>query len=118
MLSRLVKIYTPFICAFIAIIHGVLSLSGYDGILYGISADLTGHSVIVILYILSTSKKMCKWYRYTNYLLLSIHFFNIAYYFKLIDYNNLMYAAIVINISALISFLIYRVSAGITKILC
>lgn len=118
MISRLVKIYTPFICALFAIIHGVLSLNGYDGILYGISADLTGHSVVVILYILSTSKKMCKWYKLTNYLLLTIHFFNIGYYLKLIEYDNLIYTAIVLNIAALISFLAYRVTAGITKILC
>lgn len=118
MINRLIKIYTPFICAVTALIHGVLSLSGYDGMIYGILSEFTGHSILIIFYILSTSKKMCIWYKITNYLLLSLHIFNFAYYAHWITYNDILYAGVIINIIAILSFIAFRVTAEITKILC
>lgn len=117
-IKRLVRIYTPFICALIAIIHGVLVLNGYNGILYRILSEFTGHSILLILYVISTSKQMCKWYKAANCTLLSIHIINLFYYFGFIDRCSLIYVALVMNIFALLSFLIYRVSVGITKFLC
>ena len=118
MIFRLIRIYTPFICAISAIIHGVLFLLKYQGIAYRILSNLTGHSVFVILYIISASSKMCKWYKATNYLLLSINLFNLAYYMDIVPYGFIIYAGLVINIIAVICFLIYRVTLGVTKILC
>ena len=118
MLRKLIRIYTPFICALVAIIHGVLYLMHYKGVFNIILSEFTGHSILLIIYILATSKRMCKWYKITNYLLLSIHFINIGYITHLITYDVLLYVGIIINIIALITFLIYRVSVGITKILC
>ena len=119
MILRLIRIYTPFILALTAIIHGVLFLSNYQGLLYRIISEFTGHSILIILYILSASKNMCIWYKVTNYLLLSIHIFNLAYYFDYIESKySLLYISLVLNILALITFLIYRVTKGITKILC
>lgn len=118
MLSKLIRIYTPFICAIIAIIHGVLSLLEYQGSLYYILNEFTGHSIFVLLYFIATSKRMCKWYKITIYLLLSIHILNLIYLFGFIDYYRVLYIGIVINILAFISFLVYRVTVGITKILC
>ena len=65
MVARLIRIYTPFICALAAIMHGVLFLRGYEGFIYNILSDLTGHSILLIMFILSTSKRMCKWYKVT-----------------------------------------------------
>lgn len=118
MVARLIRIYTPFICAVVAIIHGVLSLSKYNGILYYILSEFTGHSILILMYFIATSRRMCVWYKRTIYLLLSIHILNLVYLFGLIEYYKLIYCAIVINILALISFLIYRVTVGITKFLC
>ena len=118
MIIRLIKIYTPFICAISAIIHGVLFFNGYDGELYYILNDVTGHSIIVILYILATSQKMCIWYKLTNTLLLLIHVLNIAYSLFKFGYFTAIYASISLNILAVITFLIYRVKIGITKFLC
>lgn len=118
MISRLIKIYTPFICAVTALIHGVLSLSNYEGIIYGILSEVTGHSILIIFYILATSKKMCIWYKITNILLLSLHFFNFAYYANWITYDDILYGGVIINIIAILSFIAFRVSIGITKILC
>lgn len=118
MVARLIGIYTPFICAIVAIIHGVLSLVNYDGILYYVFSEATGHSFLLITYIIATSKRMCKWYKITNYLLLSIHFVNLMYIFGFIDYYHIICTSLSLNILAFISFIIYRVTVGITKILC
>lgn len=118
MIKRLIRIYTPFICAITAIIHGVLYLSKYNGILTVVLSEFTGHSILLILYVIATIGRMCKWYKITNYLLLSIHIMNLAYITGLLTYDILLYIGIIINIAALITFLIYRVTAGITKIIC
>lgn len=118
MLAKLIRIYTPFICAVIATIHEVLYLMNYESNLFYILNEFTGHSILLILYIIATSHRMCKWYKITNYLLLSIHFLNLLYIAGYIDYYILLYLGLILNIISLITFLIYRVSVGITKILC
>lgn len=118
MIKRLIRLYTPFICALTAIIHGVLYLTRYDGSLTVVLSEFTGHSILLILYVICTSQKMCKWYKITNYLLLSIHLMNIVYIAGYMPYDILLYLGILINIIALITFLIYRVTTGITKAIC
>lgn len=118
MLFRLIRIYTPFICALSAIIHGVLYLLKYEGELYWLLGNLTGHSILLISYIIATSKRMCIWYKVTTYLLLLINIVNIMYRYNIINSDYIIYIGIVINFFALISFLIYRVTVGITKFLC
>lgn len=118
MIKRLIRIYTPFICALVAIIHGVLYLSGDESRISTILGEFTGHSILLILYILSTSKQMCIWYKITNYLLISIHIVNLIYIYGIIEAEMLLYIGIVINIFALLTFLIYRITVGITKFLC
>lgn len=49
---------------------------------------------------------------------MSIHVFNILNAFGYLGYKEVFNISIAINICALITFLIYRVTAGITKILC
>ena len=119
-IKKLFRIYTPFILAVCALINGILSIKGYDGLLYRIISEFTGHSFLVIAYFISTHKRMCKWYKYTNYLLFMIHIPNILYYNDIVYKNEIevFYSAIVLSIFALLTFLIYRVSVGITKILC
>ena len=119
-IERLIRIYTPFICALTAIIHGVLFLLEYRGLLYNTLNEFTGHSILLIAYILSASRRMCKWYKITNCILLSIHVINILYIHNYIEIDqfHLFIILWVMNIIALITFLIYRVSVGITKLLC
>lgn len=118
MIKKLIRIYTPFICTIIALIHGVLFLNKYKGILDVILSEISGHSILLILYIIATSHRMCKWYKITNYLLLSIHIMNIGFVFNFITYDILLYVIIILSIFALISFLIFQVTVGITKVLC
>lgn len=118
MLARLIRIYTPFICAVAATIHGVLLLCKVKSIWLYVLGEFTGHSIFLILYIIATTnKRMCKWYRITNYLLLTIHILNLAFYAKIVPYENIIYYGLVLNILALIYFLIYRFTVGITKML-
>lgn len=117
MIRRLIRIYTPFVCAIFALAHGVLSLTGYKGLVYHVFGEIAGHSILLLLYVLATSTpRMNKWYRRSIYLLLSIHVLNLIYLTGALNYYALIYAGIVLNILAVISFLIYRFYVGITKI--
>lgn len=116
-LRRLIRIYTPFICAVVALIHGVLfSLMKYEGVIINIMGEYTGHSVLLIAYVWSTSKHMCKWYHLTNMLLMLIHVNNLLYYHDIPAWQPI-YFSIVMNLFAVLSFLIYRSVVGITKFL-
>lgn len=115
---RLLRIYTPFICALAAIIHGVLYLTHYEGMAYHVLSEFTGHSLILLLYVLSTSRRMCKWYKMTVYLLLGVHILNLLYLFTDMDYYVFFYTGLVTNIMAVICFLIFRFTRGVSKIMC
>lgn len=117
-IKRLIKIYTPFICAVIAIVHGVMFLFKYKTTLYYLFSDWTGHSVLLLAYVWATSTRMCLWYKLTVYVLMLTHVVNTLYYYSIIDSSNMIYYGLVLNIFALLTFLIYRVSVGITKFLC
>lgn len=118
MISRLIRIYTPFICALVAMIHGVFYLLGYESDIYYFFNETAGHSFCMIAYLLATSKRMCKWYKITVLMLLVVHVLNIIYLLGYIDSYMILYAGLIVNIFAIISFLIYRVTVGITKFLC
>lgn len=117
-LKRLVRIYTPFICAVVAIIHGVLYFCRCKSELCFIMNDFTGHSFLLIGYILCTCDRMCKWYKITCLLLMTVHIPNILYVYKLFTLDNVMYCSIIVGILSLITYMLYRVSVGITKFLC
>lgn len=118
MVKKLIRIYTPFICAVAAIIHGVFSLLEYDTKVYYLLGEFAGHSFLLLLYVLANSRRMCKWYKITVYLLLGIHVLNLFYLFGCLEYYTLLYLGIVVNILAVICFLIFRFTRGVSKILC
>lgn len=74
--------------------------------------------MLLVAYVLATCKRMCKWYKATCWLLFSMHVLNIIYVAFGIDYYILLNIGLTINFSAIITFLIYRLKVGITKILC
>lgn len=116
-LRRLIRIYTPFICALVALIHGVLFyLLKYEGVILNIMGEYTGHSVLLIAYIWATSKRMCKWYHLTNILLMLIHINDLLYYHDIPAWEPI-YFSIVMNLFTALSFIIYRSVVGITKLL-
>ena len=58
-LRRLVRLYAPFICTITAYIHGYKFLNGSltDSFVYNCSIN-AGFSVIMILYVMATAKRM------------------------------------------------------------
>lgn len=118
-LRRLIRIYTPFICSIVAIINGVIYLKGIDLPNFDyIMSETTGHSFLLVLYMLSTSKGMCIWYKLNLLCLLLIHVDGTIYYFSDMEFNSYCYGIIIISIIGLLFFLLYRITVGITKFLC
>ena len=116
--KRLIRIYTPFILAFMSIIYGVMFYNGYRGVAYNIINEIIGHSIFTIIYILCTCKQMCVWYKATNWILFSIHPINILCHLGYINKLYMINIIFVFSLVALITFLLYRIKVGITKFLC
>lgn len=118
MIKKFIKLYTPFICAIISTIHGVLLVNKVQTSFYFIAQELTGNSILLLLYVLVHSKRMCKWYKLSIYSLLAIHVLNLAYYIKLIDVPILLKLGICINITSILFWLVFRITYRVSKIIC
>lgn len=113
----LIRIYTPFIAALVSVIHEVLIIFQYEGHILNYIGAITGHSILIDLYILATSRRFCKWYRYTVYLLLAQDIANFAYRRTFIGPEFYIFATGLFSCGALITFIIYRSGKGITNFL-
>lgn len=116
---KLLRIYTPFICTLVALIYGVLLLMDIEfaNADYILSA-VTGNSIIVVAYMWATSKRMCIWYKLNLLCLLLIHIDGLIYFLSDMNFTPYCYSVILIATAGLIFFIIYRVIAGITKVIC
>lgn len=117
MISRFIKLYTPFICSVISAIHGVLLFFKVDTSFYWIASSLTGHSIFLVLFMIIHSKKMCKWYKMSLYLMLSINILNLITRLGIIERCDNIKISIVISVFAIITWLIFRVTYNTTKII-
>lgn len=117
MISRFVKLYTPFICSLISAIHGVLLLLKVNTSFYWIASSLTGHSILLVLFMIIHSKRMCKWYKMTLYSMLSIHVLNLLTRLKIIERCDNIKISIVISVFAIITWLIFRVTYKTAKVI-
>lgn len=118
-LKRLIRIYTPFICTLIALIHGVLFLTNNitDSFQFNSSAFF-GFSIATIAYFWATSARMCIWW-YINLLsLLLVIITSLLYYYHIFSFDIYLYATVIFSSIGLLAFIIYRKIVGITKILC
>lgn len=113
--SIFIRRFTPFITALVAIIHGVLYFSGYTGVLYRMMSEFTGHSILMMLFVYSTSKNMCKWYKLSVILQLLIHISNIMYYLGFVASKSVIYVSLVLNILALMCWLIFITTRNMSK---
>lgn len=118
-LLRLIRIYTPFICVLTSLIYGVMYLKGvtFENFDY-IMSTMTGNSILMVLFMFSCSKTMCIWYKLNLLSLLLIHVTSILYFYTELPFTIYCYFVILLAAFGLISFIIYRVTVGITKILC
>ena len=69
-LCQIIRLYVPFMCTVLGLVHGILFFTHQltDERIYLLSALF---SMLVSLYIVATSRKMCRWYK-LNTLFLSI----------------------------------------------
>lgn len=118
-LLRLIRIYTPFICVLTSLIYGVMYLKGvtFENFDY-IMSTMTGNSILMVLFMFSCSKTMCIWYKMNLLSLLLIHVTSLLYFYTELPFTLYCYFVILFAAFGLISFIIYRVTVGITKILC
>lgn len=117
MIKKFIKLDTPFICAIISTIHGVLLVNKVQTSFYFIAQELTGNSILLLLYVLVHSKRMCKWYKLSIYSLLAIHVLNFAYHIKLIDVPVLLKLGICVNITSILFWLMFRITYKTAKVI-
>lgn len=114
-LYKFIKLYTPFILAFTAFIHGVLLLLKVKTVLYYLFNCVTGNSLLLMLFVLVHSKRMCKWYKLSIYLLMMIHINNALTYIGVLSRTNCLYVTLFITAGAMIFWLMFITTKNITK---
>lgn len=116
---KLVKIYTPFICTLVALIYGVLLLLEikFPNADYILSA-ITGNSILVVEYMWANSKRMCIWYKLNLLCLLLVHIDGLVYFLSDMNFKPYCYIVVLCSTIGIIFFVVYRITIGITKVLC
>lgn len=104
-----IRVFAPFICSLITLIDCVRYFAdmGYSYIL----SSIGGYSLIVTLYFLANSKRMCVWYKTNIYCLIAVHIIGLAYYFLPISFTNYLYLLTIVSLVGIISFFIYFTKA-------
>lgn len=115
MIRRLIRLYTPFICTIVCLLNGVSILFEYDSIsqIY-VMANLTGNSVLLDVYMLCCSRKMCLWYKADVYCLLLIQICGLLYNAFAIDEALYLFLVIMLSAIGMITFFIFRVFYFVT----
>lgn len=117
LLVRFVRVYTPFICTVMALVNGVLFLKGATELsaIY-LMATLTGNSVLVNLYMLATSLRMCIWYKANLFCLLLIQVCGLLYSYFHIDTSLYLWIVTLLAALGVMCFLIFRALYRVTSL--
>lgn len=115
---KLLRTYTLFIIAFVALVNGVLFICGYRGLLLNFLNELTGNSIIVNLYIFANARRMKRWYLVANYFILFMHLSNILYLMGCISFSNAVYMGIVFNLAVILLYCFNRVGGVLKRLFC
>lgn len=117
LLIRLIRIYTPFICTFMALLNGVYFIRGVqDTSSIYLMATLTGNSVLVDLYILATSMRMCIWYKLNLLCLLFIQISGLLYNYCDIDTSLYLWIVVLFAAMGILFFLVFRIFYNVTHL--
>lgn len=116
-LIRLVRIYTPFICTLMALLNGVLFIGGVTELpsVY-LLATLTGNSILVDIYMLVTSLRMCIWYKLNLVCLLAIQVSGLLYNYYMLDTSIYLWAVVLFAATGIVFFLVFRVFYNVTRL--
>lgn len=106
-LRRLVQLYAPFVCTITAYINGYKFLNGSltDSFVYNCSIN-AGFSVIMVLYVMATAKRMCIWYKMNLGCLLGICACSFIYKYTPISEVVYFYAVTLLSGIGIIFFLL------------
>lgn len=117
-LSVFVRVYTPFIMMCGVFLQGVLELScvQLSNSFYYSNSVTTGGSITVVLYIIATSKHLCKYHKACSYMLLLVMIEGlIYYYYPEAGYGNLILATTLTSFAGMICFLIFLICKHFTS---
>lgn len=82
-----------------------------------VGSALSGYSVGVVLYIFTTSLRMCIWYKLNLFCLLLVQFCGLLYkYSSFIDLTQYMYVITLFSASGVLFFLIFKVLYKVTDL--
>lgn len=116
-LIRLIRIYTPFICTLMTLLNGVyFIMGGTENRLIYITSALTGNSMLVILYMLFTSMRMCIWYKMNLICLLLVQAIGILYDFTGMEFSTYLLSVVLLSVLGVICFLIFRIFYRVTSL--
>ena len=115
-MRTLIKLYTPFICAITSLVNEILIYNNIRTDFLHVSYNLTGDSVLLLLYVYYHSGKMCKWYKLTIICLIINHIVKLMYRFDYI--KSLSFAleiAILISVVSIMSWLLFAKGYKVCK---
>lgn len=116
MLLRFVRVYTPFICTSMALVNGVLFIRGVESIpLIYLLSTIAGNSILVTLYMMATSLRMCIWYKLNLLCLLIIQISGLLYTYFTIDDSLYMWVVTLLAAMGVIFFLVFRLFYTVTR---
>lgn len=117
---RLSIYIAPFLLCVLAILHGILYITGYRGEFLYICGEITGHSIFAIYLLRIFTRKMCKWYKRSCNTLLIYHLFNIVAYKLIFKYGTDIIDPIIITYSTLIfctaALILWFISDSINRV--
>lgn len=117
LLIRAIRIYTPFICALMALLNGVLFLRGVEATpLVYLIATFTGNSLLVDLFMLAASMRMCIWYKLNIFCLFMVQICGLLYNYMDIPTALYLWVTILFSIMGIISFLVFRIFYTVTHL--
>ena len=110
MINRIIRIYTPFICSLFVLLNSVCFLLELDNLDFVYSlANISGSSILLVIYMYSVSRRMCIWYKLNLLTLLLTQVLGLMYDIMSIDVAIYLYSVTCLSILGIIFFLIYKV---------
>lgn len=105
-----IRVYTPLILSVLALLNAVLFMSEEENCdaVYLI-ANMASSSLLIDIYILSVSRRMCIWYKLNIICLVLIHISGLMYNVACIDESIYPYIIAVLSAIGIIFFLIFRI---------
>lgn len=110
MLVKLIRIYTPFICTLVALINGVYFMrGGEENTFVFLSSALTGNSIIVDIYMIAMSFRMCFWYKLNIAFLMAVQVIGALYDCLELEFSVYLLIVVLLSTAGVMCFLIFRI---------